>query len=93
MSVVHPAPSPSPVRAPAEGSTSRGLWATVERTPFGLERHTPAWEDLVAHAAEPNPFYEPFALLAAWRHLPPTEGLRVVLVWAPNPLPAQPPIL
>src|SRR2546430_598242 len=68
------------------------LSATVERTPAALERHLDAWDALVAHAAEPNPFYEPQALLSAWRHLAP-DGLFVVLVWAQHPLPGQPPYL
>lgn len=70
----------------------RLLSTTVEDSPDALERHLGAWEALAAHAAEPNPFYEPYALLAAWRHLGP-QGLRVVLVWAPNVLPGQPPHL
>ena len=65
---------------------------TVETSPDALERHAAAWEVLAQHAAEPNPFYEPYALLAAWRHLAP-RNLCVVLVWAPNVLPGQPPHL
>ena len=71
---------------------TRRLSMTVERTPLGLERHVAAWEDLVDHAAEPNPFFEPHALLAAWRHLQ-VADLRVVLVWATPSLPGQPPQL
>ncbi|MEO8704761.1 MAG: GNAT family N-acetyltransferase [Kofleriaceae bacterium] len=70
----------------------RRLYVTVEETPFALEQHVAAWHALVEHAAEPNPFYEPHTLLPAWRHLAP-PGLRVVLVWAPNVLPNQPPHL
>jgi CelD/BcsL family acetyltransferase involved in cellulose biosynthesis len=72
--------------------TACPLVTTVEQSPLGLERHRAAWDDLVAHAAEPNPFFEPHALLAAWRHLP-VADLRVVLVWAAHPLPGKPPIL
>lgn len=68
------------------------LYVEVEESPDSLERHQVAWEILASHAAEPNPFYEPFAFLAAWRHFAP-KGLRVVLVWAPNVLPGQPPHL
>jgi GNAT acetyltransferase-like protein len=68
------------------------LSATVERTPDALARHVDAWDVLVQHACEPNPFYEPQALLSAWRHLAP-EDLFVVLVWAQHPLPGQPPYL
>jgi CelD/BcsL family acetyltransferase involved in cellulose biosynthesis len=77
---------------PATNDDSRRLFTTVEESPDALERHVAAWDVLAAHAAEPNPFYESFALLPAWRHLAP-KGLRVVCVWAPNALPAQPPQL
>ena len=40
----------------------------------------PAWEELAAHACEPNPFYEPWILLAALRAQG-DEGLRCVCVW------------
>jgi len=73
-------------------TTPRRLYVTVETSPDALARHADAWEALAQHAAEPNPFYEPYALLGAWRHLAPPE-LQVVLVWAPNVLPGQPPHL
>ena len=76
----------------AESLAARTFSITVEPTPPALERHIAAWEDLVAHAAEPNPFFEPHALLSAWRHLP-GSGLQLVLVWAAHPLPGQPAIL
>lgn len=68
-----------------------GLTVAVERTPDGLEAHLRAWDDLVENALDPNPFFEAHTLLAAWRAL--SAELEVVLVWAPNPLPAQPPVL
>ncbi|MGH2898137.1 MAG: hypothetical protein ACRDMZ_05635, partial [Solirubrobacteraceae bacterium] len=71
---------------------ARTLSTTVARTPDALEGHLAAWQDLVAHVAEPNPFFEPHALLPSWRQLPGAD-LQVVLVWAPNPLPGQPAIL
>lgn len=92
----------APVRQPARSSTAaaapalpppdRELSTTVVHTPQALERHVAAWHDLVAHAAEPNPFYEPHSLLPAWRELAPSE-LRVVLAWASDPLPGRPPVL
>lgn len=85
------APSASP--PPPQPATTDGLWTTVVRTAFALEQHLDAWDVLVAHAAEPNPFFEPHALLSAWRHLAPPDGIEVVLVWAPHPLPGQPPHL
>lgn len=41
------------------------LQFVVVRNPAELQLHLPAWEDLAAHAMEPNPFYEPFMLLPA----------------------------
>ena len=70
----------------------RRLYVTVETSPDALEQHATAWTILARHAAEPNPFFEPYALLAAWRNLAPAN-LQVVLVWAPNVLPGQPPHL
>lgn len=82
---------PSPPVAPATEAPE--LTITVERTLEGLAAHTAAWEQLAANAADPNPFYEPYALLAALANVPPAGGIEVVLVWAPNPLPKQPPFL
>lgn len=76
----------------SQSANERRLYTTVEDSPEALERHVAAWDALAAHAAEPNPFYESYALLAAWRHLRP-PGLRVVCVWAPHVLPGQPPHL
>lgn len=82
----------SPPVAPTT-EAPRQLTITVERTPSGLAAHTAAWEELAANAADANPFYEPYALLAALTHVPPAGGIEVVLVWARNPLPKQPPVL
>jgi hypothetical protein len=94
--VAHPAsaarlvaPSSSAAPVPAPG---RELSITVAHTPQALERHVAAWHELVDHAAEPNPFYEPHALLPAWRELAASQ-VRVVLVWAPHPRAGQPPVL
>jgi hypothetical protein len=81
-----------PVTVSTTNANPLGLYTTVEDSPELLERHVVAWDELAAHSAEPNPFYESYALLAAWRHLKPA-GLRVVLVWSPNVLPGQPPLL
>lgn len=56
----------------------------VIRDAESLRRVLPAWEDLVAHALEPNPLYEPWMLL-------PALGTRAakdffcVLVWTCDP--------
>ncbi|MBL0214159.1 MAG: GNAT family N-acetyltransferase [Myxococcales bacterium] len=83
---------PSPT-ASDEVASPRGLTITVERTLEGLAAHAAAWEELAAHAADPNPFYEPYALRAALANVSPPQGIEVVLVWAPNPLPKQPAFL
>lgn len=83
---------PSLPAAPAV-EAAPGLTITVERSREALAAHTTAWEELATHAADPNPFYEPSALLAALTHVPPADGIEVVLVWAQNPLPKQPPFL
>src|SRR6476619_2510108 len=82
---------PVPATLPTTEGNPLGLYTTVEESPDALERHVVAWDELAANAAEPNPFYESYALLPAWRHLRP--ALRVVCVWSPNVLPGQAPIL
>ena len=88
--IVAPVPPAPPVASVA--IAARTLTTTVAHTPDALERHLAAWQDLVAHVAEPNPFFEPHALLPSWRQLPGAD-LQVVLVWAPHPLPGKPAIL
>jgi len=39
------------------------------------------WKKLVSTALEPNPFYEPWNVLAALKHLPHDEGVRFLLVF------------
>src|SRR6059058_1889107 len=39
------------------------------------------WEDLAAHAVEPNPFYEPWILLPALRAQEEGEGFRCISIW------------
>jgi len=69
-----------------------GLTIAVEPH-AALLAYTAAWDDLAANAADPNPFYERSALLPALSTLPDGKAVEVVLVWAANPLPKQPPIL
>jgi hypothetical protein len=84
--------TPAILAAVADSATAAALTVTVEHSPLALEQHRDAWDDLVRHAAEPNPFFEPHALLAALRHLS-ADGVCVVLIWAPSPLRGKPPIL
>lgn len=46
-----------------------------------LQAIVPAWEELVAHALEANPFYEHWILLPALRAQGAGSGLRCVLLW------------
>ena len=71
----------------------RSLTVTVERSLEILASHTEAWLDLVAHAVDPNPFYEPHTLLAALRLLPEGRNVELVLVWALSPELTQPGVL
>ena len=82
-----------PAATSEDAPPSRALTVEIERSALALAAHTAAWEDLAANAADPNPFYEPYALLAALAHLPEAKRVEIVLVWAPNPLPKQPAIL
>ncbi len=47
-----------------------------------LAAHVSAWEDLAAHAVEPNPFYEPWMLLPALEAWGGGARLQIVLVYA-----------
>jgi CelD/BcsL family acetyltransferase involved in cellulose biosynthesis len=53
----------------------------VVRTAEALERCTTQWEALARHAIERNPFYEPCALIPAWRHLA-SGSERALLIYA-----------
>jgi hypothetical protein len=86
-------PSIHSTSAASDDDAPRRIAITVEHSPLSLERHLDAWHDLVAGAAEPNAFLEPHALLPAWHHLVGAAGLRIVLAWAPSPLPGKPAIL
>jgi hypothetical protein len=50
-----------------------------------LARCIPAWEELAAHALEPNVFYEPWMLLPALEEYAGGKDLRLVLVWIREP--------
>jgi hypothetical protein len=49
----------------------------------GLARFIPQWEDLAAHALEPNPLYEPCMLLPALDA--PGEDFHCCLIWVRDP--------
>lgn len=72
-------------RASPFATPVKDLSVAVIRDLTALEGHLPAWESLVASAIEPNPFYEPWALLPALRHLGKGQDVRIVLVYASDP--------
>ena len=77
------------------GSNSEGLRysVVVVSSECQLSQHLEAWDDLAGQAAEPNAFYESWALLPAIRTF--TEGidLRFVLVYAHSDIPDRRPLL
>ncbi|HET9361527.1 MAG TPA: GNAT family N-acetyltransferase [Vicinamibacterales bacterium] len=62
------------------------LRVVVLEDPGALRQWATAWEDLAAHAAEPNPFYEPWMLLPAIQFLSRPAQLLFVLVTAESPV-------
>jgi CelD/BcsL family acetyltransferase involved in cellulose biosynthesis len=72
---------------------SERLRAIVVEDLDALRRWTSAWENLAAHAVEPNAFYEPWMLLPAIRFLSSPTQLLFVLVVAEAPVSGQPEIL
>ena len=63
--------------------TSDRTTATVVSDLETLRSHVDDWDELAAHALEPNPFYGSWLLLPALANLGAPEHLRVVLVWSP----------
>lgn len=66
---------------PKQGSVT----VSVVRDRESLARVTPAWEDLVLHAIEPNPLYEPWMLLPALEAQD-SEDFVCVLTWSGDAL-------
>lgn len=67
-----------PVRLEVPSASARAETVPLGDIPCSWDN---AWDDLAAHAAEPNPFNERWFLGAAVRHLPPNKGSRMVAVW------------
>jgi hypothetical protein len=66
----------------------------VVLTHVEMEPYIAAWDDLAAHASEPNPFYESWALLPAWKHLAGPLDIRIILVFSSdNSQPTDRPLL
>ncbi|MCB1754255.1 MAG: GNAT family N-acetyltransferase, partial [Gammaproteobacteria bacterium] len=47
----------------------------------GLKSYTAQWADLAGNAAEPNPFYEPWALIPAIEYLD-ADRVKILFVWS-----------
>jgi CelD/BcsL family acetyltransferase involved in cellulose biosynthesis len=71
------------------GQGRAGMSAVVIRNAAELEDYVEAWEDLAAHALEPNIFYEPWMLLPAIRLLAGGRDLLFVLIFASSPSPGH----
>lgn len=74
----------APIRRPAE------FWVEVCDSPDAAEALRSAWDDLAWHAIEPNPFYEPWMLLPAWRMLAESQAVRLVGVYRTGARPQDP---
>src|SRR4051812_46106347 len=71
---------------PSYASPDIRQWSVVRvRDPKELASHVPAWEELCAHLAEPNVFYEPWMLLPAIECLGSACPLEFVLIFAQEP--------
>jgi hypothetical protein len=77
----------APVRRPAD------FWVETHASPDAAEALQAAWDDLAWHAIEPNPFYESWMLLPAWRALAGETDLRLACVYRNGARPQDPPEL
>lgn len=78
-------PVPGGRKAPLAPPTAAELWIETASTEAQLQAAAAACADLADHALEPNPFYEPWMLLAALRELATDREVEIVLVWGPHP--------
>ena len=72
----------APIEPSPPSPDNRRYWVEAIDDIESLERYRAAWQDLADHTSEPNPFYEPWMLLPAWKafgHEVP--GTKFVLVW------------
>lgn len=75
---------PSSGVPPASPPASPPTYTTVVlRTVEELKAHVAAWDNLARHAAEPNAFYEAWALLPALQRFAKGEDLVFVLLYLP----------
>ncbi len=67
--------------APGKRSVTQERIVAVS-THCEMDSYIAAWDDLAAHASEPNPLYESWALLPAWKYLAGTLDIRIILVFS-----------
>lgn len=68
-------------RRPAQQTSAARYEITVACNERELQQHLDAWHELTANAAEPNAYYEPWALQPALHHLGDGHDIRVLLVY------------
>jgi len=56
-------------------------WVELLGGPAEIAPHCAAWDDLAQHAVEPNPFYERWMLLPAWRTFGLIDQVQLALVY------------
>lgn len=78
----------APASAPPPGA---GLRVVAVENVEALAEHREAWDDLAAHALEPNPFYESWMLTPAWRAFGRGERLVFLFVYLTDPADPQAP--
>ena len=81
----------APVEPPQPISGKQQFWVEAIDDIEALERYRAAWQDLAHHTTEPNPFYEPWMFLPAWKAFgQEVPGTKFALVWQRDPRPKQP---
>lgn len=78
---VRPSPKPGNAKCPAQPQ----MKIVVVNDNEGLAEHLAAWDDLARNALEPNPFYESWMLIAAWRRLGKDLPLSFTFVYQLDP--------
>ena len=69
----------APTAHDAACASPRGLAERLTCVPWrDLEAEVDAWDQLARDASEPNPFFESWYLLPSLRHLPETDGVKVL---------------
>jgi CelD/BcsL family acetyltransferase involved in cellulose biosynthesis len=71
----------SPAAAVRRRPSGTGTIVEVRSDPVALRALVPDWEALAADAAEPNPFYEHWALLPALEAYAARDDVRCIAVW------------